>query len=250
MKNFKIVVFSLIVSCSDAGLPGNPKVSKLEAVSKGDSLRVYWNSIEGADYYRVYENNNIIYEGKDTAITLFYIDSFKIEAIGLNDRVSSKFYINNKFYEDSILVIPQMEALGFIFPKFYIYSIRDSTKFQQFTLFFSQDSSKIGQENFNKDSLKIFSSSFYFNKATRHRVDIYDNSRVIPFPSRDSVKLEFEKSYVLWYSPDSFGWNNVNNYFIMFIPENLIYEVDSLNDTTYRIKVKYKVRTIAGLRWF
>ncbi|MCS7245237.1 MAG: hypothetical protein N2504_03710 [candidate division WOR-3 bacterium] len=250
MKEFRIVFFILTVSCSDAGLPGSPKVSRLEAVSHGDSLKIYWNSIEGADQYRVYVNNSIVYEGKDTNITLFYVDSLKIEAIGLNDKVNSQFYINNKFYEDSILVIPQIEALGFIFPKFYIYSIKDSSKFQQFTIFFSQDSSKIGKEEFNKDSLRIFSSSLYFNKATRHKVDIYNNSKVFPFPSKDSVKLDFKKPYVLWYSPDSMGWNNVNNYFIKFIADSLIYEVDSLNDTTYRIKVKYKVRTIPGLRWF
>ncbi len=250
MRNINFIVILGMVSCTDAGLPRRPQVSKLEAVSSGDSLKVYWNSIEGVDYYRVYSDKNLVYEGKDTSIILGYSKSFRIEAIGLNDKLSSDYDLNDKFYEDSIFIIPQMEVLAFSFPKFTIYSINDTTKIQQFVIFFAQDSSRIGNSQFNKDSLKVFSASLYYNKFTDHKINFYNDEKILPFPDKDSLNLIFKKNYVLWFNPDTIGWDNTRDYFINFRVDSLTFSVDSLNDTTYYLKVYYKVRTISGLRWF
>ncbi len=239
-----------MISCTDAGLPRNPQISKFEAVAGGDSLKVYWNSIEGADYYRVYIDNNLIYEGKDTSISLGYSKGFRIEAVGLGDKLSSEYDLSTRFYEDSIFIIPQIEALAFSFPKFTIYSITDTTKIQQFVIFFAQDSSKIGNPQFNKDSLKIFSASLYYNKLTRYKIDFYNDEKIVPLPDKDSLNLIFKKNYVLWFNPDTIGWDNIRDYFINFRVDSLTFSVDSLNDTTYYLKVYYKVRTISGLKWF
>ncbi|MEO0143402.1 MAG: hypothetical protein ABIL49_05210 [candidate division WOR-3 bacterium] len=250
MKKLILIILIGVVSCTDAGLPGSPRILKLEAISNGDSLRVYWSSIEGADYYRVYVDDKIIYEGKDTFLNLGYTQNFKVETIGLSDKLSTDYNLTDKFYIDSLFVIPQMEVLSFIFPKFTIYPISDSSKYQQFVLFFAQDSSKINVPEFNKDSLKIFSASLYFNKLTRHKIAYYNNEKVIPFPDKDTLNLIFKKDYVLWFNPDTIGWDAQRDYFIKFRIDTLIFEVDSLNDTTYRLKFKYDVRIISGLRWF
>lgn len=250
MKKIVLVILLGLVSCTDAGLPSSPKILKLEAISNGDSLRVYWSSIEGADYYRVYTNNSIIYEGKDTSANLGYTQDFKIEVLGLNDKLITDYTLYDKFYKDSIFVIPQMEALAFSFPKFTIYSINDSTKYQQFVLFFAQDSSKINIPYFNKDSLKIFSASLYFNKLTKHKIANYNNEKIIPFPDKDTLNLIFKNDYILWFNPDTLGWDSQRDYFIKFRVDTIIFDIDSLNDTTYRIKFKYNVRVIKGLRWF
>ncbi|MEO0219262.1 MAG: hypothetical protein ABIL89_03865, partial [candidate division WOR-3 bacterium] len=74
--------------------------------------------------------------------------------------------------------------------------------------------------------------------------------KVIPFPDKDTLNLIFKKDYVLWFNPDTIGWDAQRDYFIKFRIDTLIFEVDSLNDTTYRLKFKYDVRIISGLRWF
>ena len=246
----KILLLSFLFACSDAGLPSNPKVSRLQAYANGDSLIVYFNQIEGADYYRIYNDNGLVYENKDTSFILGYTKTFKIEAIGLNDRVSTSYNLDNAFYQDSIYLIPQLEAIIFEFPKLLVSSIIDTTKFQKFAIFLAQDTSKINKPEFNKDSLKIYSASLFFNKLSRHKISIYNNENVIPFPNDDSLNLEFKKSYILYFNPDTTGWDNQNDYFIKFSIDTLIFSVDSSNDTTYRVRVSYKVRTISGLRWF
>lgn len=250
LKMRKILLFSFLFACSDSGLPSNPKISKLQSYSNGDSLIVYWNPIEGADYYRIYNDNNLLYEGKDTNVTLGYTKTFKIEAIGLNDKVSTSYNLDNAFYQDSIYLIPQLEAVVFEFPKLLVSSINDTTKFQKFAIFLAQDTSKINKPNFNKDSLKIYSASLFFNKLSRHKISFYNNENIVPFPNNDSLKLEFKKNYILYFNPDTNGWDNQNDYFIKFSIDTIVFSVDSLNDTTYRLKLNYKVRTISGLRWF
>lgn len=245
-----ILIFLMICACSDSGLPRNPQISKLQAVSNGDSLTIYWNSIEGADYYRLYLDNKVIYEGKDTSFNIGYAKSFRVEALGLNDKLYTDYDLNSKIYSDSILIIPQIEALIFNYTGLGLSSITDNTKSQQFVIFFAQDSSKIGNSKFNKDSLKIFSASLYYNKLTRHKLSFYNGENVVPFPNEDSLKLIFKKDYILWYNPDTSGWDNINDYFIKFRVDSLTFSVDTLNDTTYRLKVYYEIRTVPGLRWF
>ena len=59
-----------LAGCRGGGeLGGNPEVTA-EATNSGADLRLTWKSIEGADGYRVYCDDNKIWEGTDTTYTI------------------------------------------------------------------------------------------------------------------------------------------------------------------------------------
>jgi hypothetical protein len=58
-----------LAGCGNGGLGGNPEVTAI-AVNEGADLRLTWNSVEGADGYRVYCDGDKIWEGRDTTYTI------------------------------------------------------------------------------------------------------------------------------------------------------------------------------------
>jgi len=64
-----IGVLALTGCRGGGGLGGNPEVTAI-AVNEGADLRLTWNSVEGADGYRVYCDGNKIWEGSSTIYTI------------------------------------------------------------------------------------------------------------------------------------------------------------------------------------
>ena len=58
-----------LAGCGNGGLGGNPEVTAI-AVNEGADLQLIWNSVEGADGYRVYCDGNKIWEGSSTIYTI------------------------------------------------------------------------------------------------------------------------------------------------------------------------------------
>ncbi|MFZ8826452.1 MAG: hypothetical protein ACO2OT_06410 [Candidatus Caldipriscus sp.] len=58
-----------LAGCGNGGLGGNPEVTAI-AVNEGADLQLIWNSVEGADGYRVYCDGDKIWEGRDTTYTI------------------------------------------------------------------------------------------------------------------------------------------------------------------------------------
>ena len=58
-----------LAGCRGGGLGGNPEVTATP-VNEGADLRLTWNSVEGADGYRVYCDGNKIWEGSSTIYTI------------------------------------------------------------------------------------------------------------------------------------------------------------------------------------
>jgi hypothetical protein len=58
-----------LAGCKGGGLGGNAEVTAT-AVNQGADLQLTWKSVEGADGYRVYCDENKIWEGKDTTYTI------------------------------------------------------------------------------------------------------------------------------------------------------------------------------------
>jgi hypothetical protein len=59
-----------LAGCRGGGVGGNPEIVEKVATNQGADLKLTWKSVEGADGYRVYCDENKIWEGKDTTYTI------------------------------------------------------------------------------------------------------------------------------------------------------------------------------------
>ena len=217
----------------------------------GDSLRIYWNWLEGAEYYRVILDGNIYWEGIDTFATVPYFQRMTLVAYGLGDEVLSEKHSEDFLYTDTLFIKPQEEALiitsTLLGKGLSVKGISDTASRQYFFAFLARDLDSLGRAISQEevDSLKLYSASFLFNPHTSHKVDRLLLRPVINLPALDSIDFRMDSTYVLWYSPDTLGWDR-NDYFFLLRADSI--EVDSLGNV--RLRIVYTVDNIPGLRWF
>ncbi len=244
MRKLSLAVF--LFGCADYGLPGAPYVYTPISTSMGDSIYVRWSSVEGADFYRLYADSILVYEGKETYAKLGYAKVLEVKAYGLRDETSSSYDLGIFVVTETLLVKPQTEAITFENGRFSIASILDTGKYSYFVLIFSESSSDFGKDSFVLDSLWIFSASKYYSgDITLHKLDTSSYKQVASIPAEDSVKFNLHRYYVLWYSPDTLGWDSLRDIFAFVLVDSLV--EDSVNR---RLRVILKFNTISGLRWF
>lgn len=217
----------------------------------GDSLRIFWNSIEGVDYYRVLLDGEPYWEGSDTAVTVPYFETLTLVARGLGDETSVQKSSSDFLYMDTIFVRPQEEAIiltsTLAGKGLTIKSISDTVSRQYFFVFLAKNTDSLGSgiSEGDIDSLKLYSSSSYFNEETSHKVDYLLEKPIVNLPLLDSVEFHMDSTYVLWYSPDTLGWDG-KDYFFLLRADSV--EVDSLGNV--KLRLIYTVDNVGGLRWF
>lgn len=234
-------------SCSDGGLPGNPVFLNYEAAGTGDSLVLYWAPVEGVDYYSIYLDGVLYWEGTDTSITVPYFETIVLKATGLGDETETSKSSADFLYTDTLYVRPQVEGFTMSAGLLAIKGLTDTASYQYFFVFLakSTDSMGSGISESDLDSLWLYSASRYFDQISDHRVDSLTSLPVVNLPELDSIKFWMDSTYVLWYSPDTLGWSP-EDYFLLFRADTA--EVDSLGDL--RLRIIYTVNKVPGLRWF
>ncbi len=251
MRRIFPIFLLILASCTDGGLPGNPVFSRFESSGMGDSLRIFWNSIEGVDYYRVLLDGEPYWEGSDTAVTVPYFETLTLVARGLGDETSVQKSSSDFLYMDTIFVRPQEEAIiltsTLAGKGLTIKSISDTVSRQYFFVFLAKNTDSLGSgiSEGDIDSLKLYSSSSYFNEETSHKVDYLLEKPIVNLPLLDSVEFHMDSTYVLWYSPDTLGWDG-KDYFFLLRADSV--EVDSLGNV--KLRLIYTVDNVGGLRWF
>jgi len=141
MKRFILaLVLGSVLSCSDGGLPGNPVFIDYQAAGLGDSLTLYWAPIEGADYYEIYLDGELYWEGVDTSITVPYFQNITLRAYGLGDETETTKSSEEFLIVDTLLVKPQVEALILSGTSMSIKGITDTALQQYFFVFLATSS--------------------------------------------------------------------------------------------------------------
>ncbi len=248
MRRVHMLIISLLASaCSDGGLPGNPVFLDYEAAGTGDSLILYWAPVEGVDYYSVYLDGTLYWEGADTSVITPYFETIVLKAKGLGDETETSKSSAEFLYTDTLLVRPQVEGFTMSAGLLAIKGLTDTASYQYFFVFLAKSTDSLGSaiSESDLDSLWLYSASRYFDQVSDHRVDSLTSLPVVNIPALDSIKFHLDSTYVLWYSPDTTGWDT-GDYFLLFRADTV--EVDSLGDL--RLRIIYTVNKVPGLRWF
>jgi len=237
----------LVSSCSDGGLPGNPVFLTYEAAGTGDSLTLYWAPVEGADYYSVYLDGSLYWQGTDTSITVPYFETIVLKATGLGDETETSKSSSEFLYTDTLFVRPQVEGFTMSGGLLAIKGITDTASYQYFFIFLAKNTESLGSgiTEEDLDSLWLYSASPYFDQISAHKVDSLTSLPVANLPTLDSIKFWMDSTYILWYSPDTLGWSP-EDYFLLLRADTT--EIDTLGDL--RLRIIYTVNKVSGLRWF
>ncbi len=245
------LLLGLLAACDESGLAGSPQITvSPDSASYGGTATIKWYGVVGADYYRLWVDSELVYEGTDT---VYHLEgparTLRTQAIGGSDITEDYEDLTSEpetleLYERDY---PGVAAVGFGGDgSATTYDINDTASQKNFSFYlddFHPETTIVESIRMVSPNVNAFGDPFNEREA---RFGWWPSGDTAPPPRRMadlySPVLVPDSVYAVYLNPDGEEWDATQDHFLKI-------KVLSVDDSTGKVKFVYWFQRVPGLRW-